>query len=49
MRKLSSEDMNIIGALLLIFSIGFLVGFAGVMLSYATTQRRAPVEAGGTL
>jgi hypothetical protein len=43
MRKLSSEDMNIIGVLLLIFSIGFLVGFSAVMLTYATAPHPAQV------
>lgn len=44
MRKLSSEDMNILGALLLIASIGFLVGFSAVMFAHATAPRPAQIE-----
>lgn len=49
MRKPSTEDLNILGAFLLIASIGFLVGFSAVMFAHATAPRPVTAEAGGAL
>lgn len=46
MRKLSSEDMNLIGAWLLVISIGFLIGFSTMTLAHLTAPRLGQVEAG---